>query len=141
MCKQHNSASRDLAYLSQQTADFLCDNCLANVSSCKVRRKTREFHHLHWKLGGKMWYGCTSRQRESFCLSCLHPPSHLLSFWFPPPSSLLPPALWKDLVIPLGSKCDISTHSCSLTLPFLSPSHAAWPLINGRLLWALPPTT
>lgn len=60
-----------------------------------------------------MFYRCTSRQWECFCSSCLFPLSHLLPFWFPSPYSLLPPALWNDLVIPLGSKCDISTRSCS----------------------------
>lgn len=48
--------------------------------------------------------------------------SHLLSFWFPPPSFSLPPGPWKDLVIKIGSKCDISSRSCSPTLPFLTPT-------------------
>lgn len=31
---------------------------------------------------------------------------------------------WKDLVIPISSKCDISSRSCSPTLPFSTPSPA-----------------
>lgn len=46
--------------------------------------------------------------------------AHLLSSWFPPPSFLLPPAPWKDLVIPVGSKCDTSSRS-SLLLSPLNP--------------------
>lgn len=54
-----------------------------------------------------MWKGWTSRQRDN------SGSSHLLPFWFPPATLL--PGPWKDLVIPIGSKCDLSC--CSLTLP------------------------
>lgn len=46
--------------------------------------------------------------------------SHLLLSCFSPPSFSLPHAPWKDLVIPVGSKCDISSLSFSSILPFLT---------------------
>lgn len=128
MCKRCNLMSRSLLSPLQSTGDFSWCSSWVQLLNRPPQEKMwqtqrREVGSYTFQLvavvsgkssGGKKKERIRTMRRLLF-VSTLSHLSCSCGFLLPPPRFLLLP--WKDLVIPVGSKCDISQRSNSPTLP------------------------